>query len=115
MKISNRLFNDQQINQFSKNMQDIQKIQSKISSGKNIIFASDDPVGAVELSGLKDVTARIDQFLKNANLANDRLQLMDSTLEGAKDIFIRCNELAIQASNDVLGVGDREAIALEFD
>ena len=115
MKISNRLFNDQQISQFSKNMSDIQKLQSKISSGKNIVFASDDPVGAVELSGLKDVTSRIDQFLKNANLANDRLHLMDSTLEGAKDIFIRCNELAVQASNDVLGVGDREAIALEFD
>ena len=40
---------------------------------------------------------------------------MDSTLEGAKDIFIRCNELSIQAANDVLSVGDREAIALEFD
>ena len=75
MKISNRLFNDQQINQFSKNMQDIQKIQSNISSGKNMIFASDDPVGAVELSGLKDVTARIDQFLKNANLANDETSI----------------------------------------
>ena len=115
MKISNRLFNDQQISQFSKNMSDIQKIQSKISSGKNIVFASDDPVGAVELSGLKDVADRVDQFLKNANLALDRLHLMDSSLEGAKDIFIRCNELAVQASNDVLGVGDREAIALEFD
>ena len=115
MKISNRLFNDQQISQFSKNMSDIQKLQSKISSGKNILFASDDPVGAVELSGLKDVTARVDQFLKNANLAMDRLHLMDSSLEGAKSIFTRCNELAVQASNDVLGVGDREAIALEFD
>ncbi len=115
MKISNRLFNDQQVKQFSKNMQDIQKLQSKISSGKNIVFASDDPIGAVELSGLKDVTARVDQFLKNANLAMDRLHLMDSSLEGAKDIFMRCNELAVQASNDVLGVGDREAIALEFD
>jgi flagellar hook-associated protein 3 FlgL len=115
MKISNRLFNDQQIRQFSQNMEDIQRLQGKISSGKNILFASDDPVGAVELSGLNDVTTRIDQYLKNTNLAYDRLQLMDSTLEGAKDIFIRCNELAIQASNDVLGVGDREAIALEFD
>ena len=96
-------------------MSDIQKLQSKISSGKNIVFASDDPVGAVELSGLKDVTARVDQFLKNANLAMDRLHLMDSSLEGAKSIFTRCNELAVQASNDILGVGDREAIALEFD
>ena len=102
MKISNRLFNDQQIRQFSKQMEDIQNIQGRISSGKNIIFASDDPVGAVELSGLNDVTTRIDQYLKNGDLAYDRLQLMDSTLEGAKDIFIRCNELSIQAANDVL-------------
>ena len=34
---------------------------------------------------------------------------------GCKSIFTRCNELAVQASNDILGVGDREAIALEFD
>ena len=115
MKISNRLFNDQQVRQFSKNMEDIQTIQQKISSGKNIIFASDDPVGAVELSGLKDVTSRIDQFLDNTNLALDRLKLMDATIEGAKDIFTRCNELAIQAANDVLSVVDREAVALEFD
>tara|TARA_Y100000589_G_scaffold330253_1_gene379318 strand:- start:1790 stop:3073 length:1284 start_codon:yes stop_codon:yes gene_type:complete len=115
MKISNRLFNEQQVRQFSKNMDDIQSIQAKISSGKNIVFASDDPVGAVQLSGLNDVTSRIDQFLKNTNLALDRLKLMDATLEGAKDIFTRCNELAIQAANDVLSVVDREAIALEFD
>ena len=67
MKISNRLFNDQQVRQFSKTMEDIQGIQSRISSGKNIVFASDDPVGAVELSGLNDVTTRIDQFLKNSS------------------------------------------------
>ena len=69
MKISNKLFNDQQIRQFSKNMEDIQSVQAKISSGKNIIFASDDPVGAVELSGLNDVTTRINQYLKNGDLA----------------------------------------------
>ena len=115
MKISNKLFNDQQIKQFSQNMEDIQAVQAKISSGKNIIFASDDPVGAVELSGLNDVKSRINQFLDNSNLAYNRLQLMDSTLAGMKSIFIRSNELAIQASSDVLGSADREAIALEFD
>ncbi len=115
MKVSNKLFNEQQVSQFSRNMEDIQNVQAKISSGKNIIFASDDPVGAVELSGLNDVKSRIERFLKNSNLASDRLQLMDSTLEGAKNVFIRSNELAIQAANDVLGIEDREAIALEFD
>ena len=30
-------------------MENIQKVQDKISSGKNIIFSSDDPVGAVSV------------------------------------------------------------------
>mgnify|MGYP001240207850 CR=1 FL=1 len=42
MKISNKLFNEQQISQFSKQMETAQKIQAKISSGKNIIFACDE-------------------------------------------------------------------------
>ena len=67
MKISNKLFSDQQLNQFSKNMENIQKIQDKISSGKNIIFASDDPVGAVQLSGIKDNLSRVNRFIENSN------------------------------------------------
>ena len=50
MKISSKLFNEQQLNLLSKQMENIQSVQSKIASGKNIVFASDDPVGAVELS-----------------------------------------------------------------
>ena len=115
MKISNKLFNEQQVSQFSKQMEKIQSTQAKISSGKNIIFASDDPVGAVELSGLNDVKNQINQYLENTDLALDRLHLMDTTLEAAKNVFIRANELAIQAANDVLGSHDRESIALEFD
>ena len=115
MKISNKLFSEQQVGQFAKQMESIQKVQQKISSGKNIIFASDDPVGAVELSGLNDVKNKINQYIDNNNLALNRLELMDNTLEASKNVFIRCNELAVQAANDILSVGDREAIALEFD
>ena len=115
MKISNKLFNEQQLGQFSKNMEKIQKIQDKISSGKNIIFASDDPVGAVQLSGMKDNLSRVGRFIENSNIALDRLHLMDATMEAINTVFIRAKELAVQASNDIYGVMDREAIAIEFD
>ena len=97
MKISNKLFSEQQIKQFSRQMEDVQKIQTKISTGKNIIFASDDPVGAVELSGLTDVKNQVNQYIDNTNLALSRLQLMDDTIDATSNVFIRCNELAIQA------------------
>ena len=50
MQISQKLFNQQAINNFSKLDAEIQKIQEKVSTGKNILAASDDPVKAVSLS-----------------------------------------------------------------
>ena len=115
MKISSKLFNEQQLSLLSKQMENIQSVQSKISSGKNIVFASDDPVGAVELSGLNDVSSKVQQYINNAELSLSRLQMMDDALEATKNVFIRSKELAIQAANDVLAPSDRESIALEFD
>lgn len=115
MKISNKLFSEQQLNKFSKNMENIQKVQDKISSGKNIIFASDDPVGAVQLSGMKDNLSRVNRFIENSNIALDRLNLMDKTMEAVNTVFLRAKELSVQAANDIYGVMDREAIAIEFD
>ena len=51
MQVSTKLFNKQQVNLFSKLNEEIQSIQNKISSGKNITQASDDPIGAVNYQG----------------------------------------------------------------
>ena len=115
MKVSTKLFNEQQIRQFSSLNEDIQKLQDKISSGKNIIVASDDPIGSVNLSGYKTVKQQLDQYLKNVNSAQTRLSLVDTNLQNLSTIMIRANELLIQASSDVLGRSDREAIAIEID
>ena len=90
-------------------------MQDKISSGKNIVVASDDPVGSVELSGYKTVKQQIDQYIRNVNSSRTRLSLVDTNLQNLSTIMIRANELLIQASSDVLGRSDREAIALEID
>ena len=115
MKVSTKLFNQQQIRQFSSLNEDIQKLQDRISSGKNIIVASDDPIGSVDLSGYKTVKNQIDQFMKNVNSAQTRLSLVDTNLQNLSTVMIRANELLIQASSDVLGRSDREAIAIEID
>ena len=62
MKISTKLFNQQQVSRFGKLNEDIQSLQNKISTGKNIVQASDDPIGAVNLSGLQQVKERFSQY-----------------------------------------------------
>ena len=115
MQISSKLFNQQQISQFSEINSDIQNLQSKISSGKNILAASDNPIGSVELSGMKTVKGQLDQFIKNTDNSKSRLLSVDANLENLTAIMIRANELMIQGSSDVLGPSDRQAIAIEIN
>ncbi|MDA9882312.1 flagellar hook-associated protein FlgL [Alphaproteobacteria bacterium] len=115
MQISSKLFNQQQVNQFSEINSELQSLQGKISSGKNILVASDDPVGSVELSGMKVVKEQIDQYIKNVNTSDSRMKNIDVNLENLTSLMVRANELMIQASSDVLGASDREAIAIEMD
>ena len=115
MKVSTKLFNQQQLKQFTSLNEEIQKTQNKISSGKNILLASDDPTGSVQLSGLQVILGRINQYNKNIESSNERLTLLDKNLENINTIMIRAQELIIQASSDVLGPSDRESLALEID
>jgi len=115
MQISSKLFNQQQVNQFSEINTELQSLQGKISSGKNILVASDDPVRSVELSGMKVVKEQIDQYIKNVDTSDSRMKNIDVNLENLTSLMVRANELMIQASSDVLGASDREAIAIEMD
>ena len=78
MKVSTKLFNQQQLKQFSSTTEELQDLQNKISTGQNILKASDDPVGAVELSGLEVVKKQIEQYERNVNSASNRLSLLEN-------------------------------------
>jgi flagellar hook-associated protein 3 FlgL len=115
MQVSTKLFNQQQLQQFSSTTENLQNLQNKISSGQNILKASDDPIGSVQLSGLNVVKDQIVQFERNVDAASDRINLLDKNLINLGSIMLRAQELVIQASSDTLGASDRETIALEVD
>ena len=75
MQISSKLFNQQQLKQFSSTTEELQDLQNKIATGENILRASDDPVGSVELSGLNVVKKQIEQCTKYLEM-EDSLDLV---------------------------------------
>lgn len=58
MQISTKVFNDQALAKFADTNQNIQETQSRISTGKNLLRASDDPVAAANISVAKDKLGR---------------------------------------------------------
>ena len=103
MQISSKLFNQQSIRNFEKLNEGIQTTQEKISTGQNILSASDDPVAAVNLSVAKEQRDLLSRFQANSESAKSRLDLSDEIFDQSIVTLTRITELTIQAGN---GTGD---------
>ncbi len=114
MAISTKLFNDQAINQLSRLTGDIQNIQQRIASGKNILRASDDPVAAVNISYARDRLTMMERYRENVERAQSRLSHSEVVVSDITNILMRAQELAIQGQNDTLSGSDRKAIGMEI-
>mgnify|MGYP003311203730 FL=1 len=114
MRVSNKLFNEQQVRAFQSLRSDMQGIQEKIASGNKINRASDDPLGAVNLSAANEQRAVIEQFSKNSDLANMRLDLSDKTLDEMATVLTRMTELTATAGNGVYDGFGHQAILNEL-
>ena len=114
MRVSSKLFNEQQVRAFQSLRSDMQGIQEKIASGNKINRASDDPMGAVNLSAAREQRTLIEQFSKNSDLANMRLDLSDKTLDEMTTVLTRMTELTATAGNGVYDGFGHQAILNEL-
>jgi len=113
MQISTKLFNEQSIARFSDLSGDIQNIQSRIATGKNILKASDDPIAAINISAAKEQKNRLERYESNINYGLNRLGAAEVAISEMQSVMIRIYELSIQAKNDTYNNVDRLAIKAE--
>ncbi len=92
-----------------------QRAQQQIASGKKQLSAADDPVSAARILQLEGQLSASEQYQRNIELAENRLQLIESSLASAETIIFRVQELMVQANDGALSNSDRQAIALEID
>ena len=114
MQVSTKLLNQQQISQFGKLNSNIADIQERISTGKNILRASDDPVAAANLSVAKEQSLVLSQFQRNIDYAESRLNMTDQTLQESINVLLRINELTAMAGNGALDSEGHLAISTEM-
>lgn len=114
MQVSTKLLNQQQVAQFGKLNANIADIQERVSTGKSILRASDDPVAAANLSVAKEQSLLLSQFQRNADAAETRLLMTDQTLQESVNVLVRFSELTTMARNGALNAEGHLAIATEM-
>lgn len=89
------------------------RLDRQISSNKRILQPSDDPVGSVQLLGLKKEQLAMEQYQKNIANAKSQLSQGEIQLESMTNMLMRLRELTQTAATGSLSEDDRRAIATE--
>lgn len=92
-----------------------QESTERLSSGKRVNKASDDPGNVGTISRLNAKIGSISEALKNASSAKSLAQIADSGLNEIDNILSRIREIAVQASTSTLTSGDRTSLQTEVD
>ncbi len=99
---TNQLFS-QNLSSIMRQQQQSINTQQQLSTGQKLITADDDPLAAVRLLGIERNIDKIQQFQRNADAANMRLNLEEEAIDSSINVIQRVRDLAlkgINASND---------------
>ena len=81
--------------------------QVQISSGKKVVQPSDDASAFGRIVSTKASIGKVDQHVRNLDIATTRLDLTDSTLSSVTTALARIKELAVQFASSTNGPSDR--------
>lgn len=92
---------------------DMQRINSQISSGKQMSRVSDNPVNLVTALGLRTDLAELDQYRKNIQLGNGIITSSENALTQMKSLAINAKTLALQQVNAPISAQNRQSASVE--
>jgi len=106
---------------FTQGVQMMQRLQAaldhtqrQVSSGRRILTPSDDPIAVARALEIRESISRLDQFDRNASIAQNRLAQEESALSSVNNVLQRVRELALQANNASQDNESRHIIAVEM-
>ncbi len=111
MRIATNTLHQVGAQSISKNLSDLYKIETQMSSGKKLNSAADDPVGAVRASELGSALRANTQFARNQTNAQNTLQFTESVVGDIGDVITSMQELVTQAGNGALSASDKRGLA----
>lgn len=114
MRISTAWFQLNSTNQMQNQQAQLARTQEQVSTGKRITQPSDDAIGSVRALELGKALQKTDQFDRNANLAESRLQTQEGVLDQAGNLMQRARDLTVQGANGSQDNDSRSFIASEL-
>lgn len=100
---------------YKKNIIDNSAAMERISSGKKINSAKDNPLKIEQSENFKMQIRALEMANKNLQDSTSMIQVADTAMGTISEALIRMKELTVQAANEVTNEADRKLIQDEID
>lgn len=114
MRVTNSMLITNMLSNLNTNLNTMSRKQDELSTGKRVIFASDDPVAAAKILKFKADIADMYQYSTNTRDAQAWLDATESTVAEMGNVLQRARELAVQAANGTNTPSDTQKIKEEI-
>lgn len=102
------------VRNWNDHMQNVSKVVFRLSTGKRINSAEDDPAGIFKQQRLKASIRELDVYIRQTQLDLDSANARSDSLLLDQNMLQHMKEIAAQASNDLLTDTDRQALLREY-
>ncbi|WP_404330221.1 flagellar hook-associated protein FlgL [Mesobacillus maritimus] len=115
MRITQQMLHQSSVRQMNQNLNRFDKISQQVSTGKQLLRPSDDPVAVSKSMNLKSAMAANEQYERNATNAAMWLDETDRVINQTVNILHRARELAVRGNSETLSEQDQSIMAKEVE
>jgi len=114
MRVTYNNLIDSVLNSFQNNASTLQRLQEKLSSGKNIQSPDQGPMESAKIMAFKTKESQYNQYVRNIDESLSWLTFTENTVTQISQNLMRVRELAVSSVNGSLPDSAREATILEL-
>ncbi len=100
VRVTQNLLSDRTLSNLQQNLLNLQSLQDKLSTGRRINRASDDPLDFPIDLNLRAEILSGKRFVSNIDFATTDLELTETTLGGTTEVLKKARDLALQGATD---------------
>lgn len=115
MRITNNMMVNTLMRNLTNNMNRMSVYQDRLATGKQVIRASDDPVGTSKILKFKSDIKALEQYEKNTGDSLAWLEVTESSVSDTEAVLQRLRELAVQAATGTNTPDETKKIAMEVE
>jgi flagellar hook-associated protein 3 FlgL len=112
MRITQQVTYNTYINDLMRRQESIYDLHRQLSTGKRVNLPSDDPVKTDDILSSKSMLADMDQYDRNIDGGISYLSIVEKTLDSAKDVLTKLQELAVDQASGTKDSASRANTAI---